>query len=289
MKAPTLGLVLLAVGAAIEVVGAAAEIWQDQDVYTISSSITLPAFLGMIVGIPLISRGYGRVIRTVGGDAFTGLVTVGSVVGSALWIGAIWWQVTAGLPSGGNLDLDSYAAAALLFVGTALLARGTAEVAGSGRERSAWSLRTLVEGPGRERGRTALRPRSAAIAAGLAGVGGALLTVALVTVGWVNQHAVSTNSLYLLIGTETGGSGAWFLLVGYFGLLRSLPNAPQRVARVLGIGAGAALVLGEGLSWELSAPSVDASFVAALAVVIAGAGLVLLSARPTDVGQEPSR
>lgn len=265
MDRRTSGFLMLWAGAGVVVVAVLIEVWQDRNPFTIASSVTLPAIVAELGGIVLIALGYSRWLGALEPTERQRAGLIGTALASALAVGAFVWQIRSGLPGGGNLDLDAYAAGALVFLGVAVVARGIASLAGADQERS-------TETP-------ALR--SMGLGVGFAGLGVVLLAVAVVTVPWLDGPIRHANSLYALITLETGGSGAWLLLVGYVSAARGLVGAPLRAARILGVGAGAALVAAGGL-WGSSASRVlDSGIIAATALVVAGIGLVALSLRRT--------
>ena len=247
------GLILLLVGAVIELTGVAIEVWQDRDVYTIAQSVTLPTYAAMIVGVPLVSRGFGLCVRTLKPSSATMAVASGALVGSILWIGAIGWQIRVGLPTGDNLDLDTYSALVILFVGVALIAQSVN-----------LRLRPRSVPPGTDATRRAPttggiepladRPASGPMLAWtLIAPAILLLGLSLASAGWLTQHATEGTTLYLVLAIELGGSGAWFLLVGYRSLLRGLPFGPQLAAVIGGAAGGPVLAVADALWWGVGA------------------------------------
>ncbi len=247
-------------------VGVLIEVWQDRNPSTIAQGITLPTFVAMLVGIALVTIGFGRCLAGLEPRARRIAGLGGSVLAAALGLGAVAWQLRAGLPSGGNLDLDSYAAGALAFLGVAIVARSIVSLAGpeAGRPNEA----TDVGGWG--------------LGAGLGAAGAAALAVAVATVPWLDGPVHHVTSLYALLTIEAGGAGTWFVLAGYGSAVRDLAGPALRAARRLGFGVGAALAAAGGLWWGASARVVDAQLIACVALVLAGIGLVALALRRTD-------
>ncbi len=266
MDRRTSGSLMLSAGAGVVVVAVLIEVWQDRNPYTIASSITLPAIVGELGGIALLALGYSRWLGDLEPAVRWRAGLIGTVLASALAVGAFVWQIRSGLPGGGNLDLDAYAAGALVFLGVAVVARGVASLAGADDEPPARTP-TL---------------RSAGLGVGCVATGVVLLALAIATVPWLDGPIRHANSLYALITIETAGAGAWLLLVGYTCAVRGLAGPALRVARILGVGAGAALVAAGGLWGSSSSRIVDSGMIAAVALVVAGVGLVALSLRRTD-------
>jgi hypothetical protein len=296
------GLVILLAGALVELAGVAIEVWQDRDVYTIAQSITLPTYAAMIVGVPLVSRGFGVGVRTLEPSSAKIAEGTGALVGSILWVGAIWWQIRIGLPSGDNFDLDSYSAVVILFLGVALLARsvdlhlrppqGSPVRQGVRKDTANGGTEPLADRPGRG----PLLPWALIAPAIL------LLGVSLAFVGWLTQRATEGTPLYLVIAIELGGSGAWFLLVGYRVLLRGLTARPKRAAFIGGAVGGVALAVGGAFWWGLGVALSDVlrlvhgtapvggviRWIDFLALLISGIGILVLAVinRHSSVGPD---
>lgn len=290
MKRETVGPVLLVSAAAIVVVGTLIEIWQDRDVHTISQSITLPTYVAMVGSIPLLSRGYRRVARRPERASTVRRASVGSLAGLLLWVGAFWWQVSVGLPGGDNLDLDSYAAAVVLFVGVAVLAQSVASLTRDAMPQPSSGPRT--DGRAKE---SLTGPGASGCSRALLGVawtvvGAALLAVTAATVGWVGRQLTHGPVLYLLVGTEIGGTGAWFLLVGYFAAARNMVAGRSRVVvRLSGLVCGAGLALVGSLWWPAPVLSIGPRQVASIALLVSGIGLlgVSVALRPPASSPRP--
>ena len=292
MSRRSVGPILLAVAVVLVVGGAALEIWQDRDVYTISPMITLPAILAMIVGVPILSRGFARTVRQLPPTSAGWAIRLGSIVGVLLWSGALWWQLTVGLPRSGNLDLDAYSAGVILFVGVALLAQ-CVSLYTPGRGGPPAGTSDDIPVPATVAGRAGVSFwHRAWPTVSAATLGAVLLMTSVLAAGWLDRQAANINPLYLLGVIETGGSGAWFLLVGYFGILRSLDAGPRSLVTSSGVvGGGVITVL--GILWgDWVSPHVDAVWVASVAFVLTGLGLVLLSVvglREGRVDRPPER
>jgi hypothetical protein len=278
MERRGVGILLLAAGAAIEAIGITVEFWQEQNVYTISQWVTLPTFLMMILGIPLISRGYARCVRNTGPTGKKYVIALGSLAGSLLLLGPLWWQLGVGLPSGDNFDLESYSALPLFFVGVSLLAQVTASSSfrrrdpNNRRAAGLGTVRPVVENP------SGPHTRRAWFSVPLLAMGVILLGATAGSAGWLEQQVLNVNTVYLVVAIETGGSGAWFLLVGYSGLTRNLGSQSRRVTRIVGMACGAALVIGGIFRWWTTLWTDWVSVIGLVVFVISGAGVLILSA-----------
>lgn len=271
------GLVLLAAGAALELVGAAVEVWQDRGIYTTSSVIMFPAFLVMVVGVALLSRGYRSLTLSLGTVGRVRAGTAAAAVGIAIWVGAVAWQLDVGLPSG-NLGAECLATGALLFVGVALVAGAVAALGGSGAAPA--GVAPVAPGGGSTASAVATplarRPWAAAT---LAGGGAVLLGVAVATLGWSNSGGSAASVVHLLVTVETAWTGAWWLLVGYYWVLRD-PTLPRRgIEGVSGLGVGSALVASLVLGWPSSTFASNPDLAASLALALSGLGLLALVLR----------
>ena len=283
MKRRPLGLFLLAAGTAIEIIALAIEVWQEQDVYTISSAITFPAFLAMIVAIVPIARGYRLFSETLPPRGQVLAVAIGSVVGWALWGGALWWQVAVGLPSGDNSDLLSYAAGVVLIAGASIVAQGISFYAIGSLDRPIDGSRANLSSGQSEKGAGSDQTHRRWAAVLLLGGGAALIGITIGSIGWVSNSS-GANYLYFLLSLEIGLSGAVFVLVGYSGSVQSIGAGALRTVRTGGIVAGGALVIGGTVWWWLSSIGTGMRVIDSLILLLIGAGIPCLFLLLTGIG-----
>lgn len=265
-----LGILLLGLGIAVELVGTALLVLQDQDVYTIDSSVTLPSWGAMLVGIALVAVGYGRLLRSVGPRSMRFLASAGASAGSLLFSAALAWQIAVGLIPSGDLDLDVDAVLPLFFIGVAALALGVRSLSRTG---AALEKRGLTVPPPPASSTAVIFGRPAAVAA----VGVAFLVTSGAAAGWLNSQAADVNSLYQLVALELAAGGAWLLLSGTMNLLDLVPEARRRDARRVGMVAGLVFLVAGAAAWWWTAPLVYALGEILLGgFLLAGVGLLLL-------------
>jgi hypothetical protein len=265
------GWALLGLGIAIELGGVAVLVWQEQDVPTINSGITLPTWGAMLVGVALVAGGYARVLHSTAARPAFVLGAAGAAAGTLLLAAALAWELADGLVASGDLDLEVYAAVALFFLGVAVLTTAIRALGRSGSDTEADATRTSS---GAALSRGVAYGRSAAIVS--AGV--AFLAVSAAAAGWLNTQATDVNSLYQFVALELAGGGAWLLLSGASNLLVLVPAPQFAGARRVEMVAGVVFLVAGATTWWRTAPLVDALGEILLGgFVLAGAGLLLVS------------
>jgi len=265
------GGALLGIGVVIEVVGTAIEVAQEQNVYTINPSITLPALAAMLVGVVLVAVGYRRLLGASGAGTARWLEIGGVGCGAILLASALDWQLEYALIPSGDLDLEVYLALPLFFVGVAVLT--TAIGAVTAAPSTAEGLAEASANETRAARALGLGLPTAAVAAGA----GVLATAALAS-GWLNTQAANINSLYQLVALELALGGAWLLVSGASGLLARRTGPRLLGARRAGLLAGLVIVVAGGVSWWRTAPLVYAlSEILLAGFLLAGVGLLFVS------------
>jgi hypothetical protein len=252
--------------------GCAAEVVEDQDVYTISTSISLPAALGIVIGLALVVTGYSLVLRRTDGAARRAAFGVGVALGVVVFVGSWWWLLTYGL----SAALEAYSAGIVLFGGAALV-----QVGGRFATAPRLSLATryplklenappppLFSSPG------------ARLTVAIALVGGAvvLLGEMALNVGWLNNRATTVDPIYQIFAIGLMGPAAWWLATGYSGLIDNLSSRHAHWVGFAGIGVGVAFVLGGYGWWSGWSLYPELGQVIFILLTITGLGLCLFSA-----------
>ena len=262
------GSLLLGLGIAIELVGTLLLYWQEQNVYTIDGSLTIPTWIAMLVGIALVASGYRRLLRSTSPRSASLLGAAGAVAGAILFSSALAWQVAYGMLPSGDLDLEVYAALPLFFTGIATLS------AAMGRA-GAFTGSDAPSPPEAEAGsRTLLLGRPSAVLA--AGVG--LVASSGAASSWLNSQAADVNSLYQFVALELAVGGAWLLLSGASILLGLLSASRRGAARRAGTLGGLVFIAAGAAMWWRTAPFVYAVGEILLGgFLLAGIGLLVVS------------
>lgn len=265
------GALLLGAGAVLEILGTALLVWQEQNVYTVSQAVTLPAWGGMLVGIALVQRGYSRRLRSASLSGEVPLAVAGLAAGAVALTASLTWQLAVGLVPSGNLDLEVYAALAVFFVGVAALTTATRALVRRGDLRTGATAGGSV--PTDLSRRMLLTPPAALLCAGVA-----LLASAALYSSWLGQQAADVNSLYQFVALELCAGGAWLLLSGASSLLALVPAALTLAARRIGaVGGAAFLVAGAVTWWRTASLAYALSEILLGGFVLAGLGLLLAS------------
>jgi hypothetical protein len=264
--------VRLGAGAALVAVGCAVEILEDQNVTTISQSISLPALLAIVVGLVLVATGYSRVLRRTDGTARRTAFGIGGAVGVATFLGSWWWLLTYGF----SADLEAYSVGIILFGGAAVVQIGC-------RFATAPRLSPTVRDP-QITGNATLAPLFSSsrvrVSVALALVGGALALLGemALNIGWLNNQATTVDPVYQILAIEVMGPAAWWLATGYSGLIDNSSPRRARWVGLGGIGAGVAFVLGGYAWWSGWSLYPELGQVIFILLLVTGLGLCLFSA-----------
>lgn len=242
---------LLGIGVAVEVVGVALLVWQEQNIFTVNGAITLPAWGAMLFGVVLVARGYADLLRSTRPDARRLAAIAGAATGAVVLAVSLTWQLAAGLTPSGDLNLEVYAAFALFFVGAAGVTTGVGALARWGAAGEAGVAPSSLK-PAAAR-TVGLIPSVSVLAAGVA-----FLSYAGLAAGGLDVRAAEVNSLYQLVALELCAGGAWLLLSGASGLFLLVPDARLREARRVADVAGALLLVAGAVTWWRTAPLVYA-------------------------------
>jgi hypothetical protein len=265
------GWALLGLGIAIELAGVAVLVWQEQDVSTINSGITLPTWGAMLVGVALVAAGYAWVLHSTAARLAFVLGAAGAAVGALLLAASLAWELADGLVASGDLDLEVYAAVALFFLGVALL---TTAIRALTRSASA----TEADATGSPSAGSLSRGAAYGRAAAIVSAGVAFLAVSAAAAGWLNSQATGVNALYQWVALELAGGGAWLLLSGASNLLVLVPAPKFADARRVEMVGGVVFLVAGATTWWCTAPLADALGETLLGgFVLAGVGLVLVS------------
>jgi hypothetical protein len=265
-------IVRLGAGTALVALGCAVEIVEDQNVYTISQSISLPALLAIVVGLVLVATGYSRVLRCTYGATRRIAFGVGVAAGAATYLISWWWLLTYGFTA----YLEASSVGLVLFGGAAMVQVGC-------RFATAPKL-SFADRDAQIRGNARPSPlflsssARTAVAWALIGVAVVLLGEMALNLGWLNNQAATVDPAYQYLAIEVMGPAAWWLATGYSGLIDNLSPRPALWAGLGGIGAGAAFVLGGYAwwsGWSLYPELVQVIFIL---LTITGLGLCLFSA-----------
>jgi len=248
----------MATGLALGAVSYGLLAWQEENAYTISQAVTLPATVLLGVGCLLVVLGYSKLVGALSGRGRVAARITGALAGGGAALTAFDWQWNGGL--GDSTALLAFAATIIVVGGAGALA-----VAG----------RPAVPDPSHE----GLPPQDDAaafsLAVGLLGVGAVLYAVIALALPTLAADVAGKNSLYQLVAIEGLGSGAVFLSIGYTDLLRYPPRLPRWVVRALGAVGGALMIAVVGV-WEPRATVFFGLIWIATALTVLG-GVVLLA------------
>jgi|HubBroStandDraft_1064217.scaffolds.fasta_scaffold164195_2 hypothetical protein len=265
-------IVRLAAGSTLVALGCAVEIVEDQNVTTISQSISLPGLLAIILGLTLVVTGYSRMLRHTQGAARGAAFGVGVAVGVALFLTSWWWLFTYGV----SADLEAYSVGTLIFGGAALV-----QVGGRFATVPTPIARVRTTRIPQWTGQPPLfSSRAPRIAVAVALVGGALalLGETALNVGWINDQAATISPVYQIFAVAALGPAAWWLATGYSGLIENVPPGPAGWLGFGGIGAGIAFILGGYAWWSGSSLYAEFGLLIFVLLILAGLGLFLFSA-----------
>jgi hypothetical protein len=261
----------IGVGAGLAAIGCVVELVEDQNVDTISQSISLPGLLTIVVGLVLVATGYSRVLRRTYGIACRTSISIGVGVGVATFLGSLWWQLTYGF----SAVLEAVSVGLLLFGGAALVQIGCRFAMTPYPDLPARNPRL----PGNANQRPYLLRSSSRIA-----VATCLLVAAVIllgamapNIGWLNNQVLGDPE-YQVLAIEIVGSAAWWLGTGYSGVIDNLSPRRAQWTELGGIGAGIAFVIGGYVLWRGWSLYPELGEVILVLLTITGLGLCLLSA-----------
>jgi hypothetical protein len=265
-------IVRLTAGATLVALGCAVEIVEDQNVTTISQSISLPGLLAIMVGLTLVATGYSGVLRRTEGAARGAAFGVGVAVGVAMFLTAWWWLFTYGV----SADLEAYSVGTLIFGGAALV-----QVGGRFATVPTPIARVRITRIPQWTSQPPLfSSRAARIAVAVALVGGALVLLGetALNVGGINDQAATVSPVYQIFAIAALGPAAWWLATGYSGLVDNAAPGPARWLGFGGIVAGVAFILGGYAWWSGSSLHAEFGLFIFVLLILAGLGLCLFSA-----------
>lgn len=272
------GAIWIVLGIVLCVVAVQIDIWEEHDVYTITQTITLPAFALLILGCWLGIAGYRRILRGSTGWAHAVALGVGFATSPALWLLAYDWQLAHGVYP----YLLAYDAGILLFAGVALAIVSVFEEP----RMDSNAAGTVLETAGRRR--SFIRISEA---------GGTGMVVAAVclyagfgySLSWLNTRIISVDPSYDLLALEVLGSAAILLGLGYRSVIRTWTRERKAIGQFAGVVAGGTLFASTfeslypvGLYFELE-------FLMLNLLRVAGLLLVAAAVIPYSTRSKPSK
>ena len=265
--------VRLTAGALLIGVAFAIEIWQEQDVYTITQLYTLPAFAFEIVGAILVLSASRRWLRASRGPRRLRAAATCGVGGTLLWVGVLASQLGF-WTDGDSSALVAYASFVLLFLGVGL-------IAGAVSAGVAASDRGIVPAPDPAKSRVLkFRHPGIGLPVGIVGIGGALLAALWLSLGRIDLAVTLSDPIYALYAIELGGSAAWLLYAGADGLFRVAPQGALPPLRRAAAFAGVVLIVLAAL-WRLTSTVYpELAFLVLAMTTLAGVLLLIAAVRP---------
>ena len=272
------GAIWIVLGIVLCVVAVQIDIWEERDVYTITQTITLPAFALLILGCWLGVAGYRRILRGSTGWAHAVALGAGFATSPTLGLLAYDWQLAHGVYP----YLLAYDAGILLFAGVALAIVSVFEEP----QMDSNAAGTLSE--------TASHPRSFSRIAEAGGTGMVVAAVCLYgefaySLSWLNTRIISVDPSYDLLALEVLGSAAILLGLGYRSVMGTWTRQRRAIGQFAGLVAGGALFASTFESLYPVSLYFELEFLMLNLLRVAGLLLVVAAVIPYTTRTKPSK